>query len=177
MGIVILILILGVAIAAFAGGYAEQLKRNVSSDLRELEKFREEKRIEAAAKKSAEIIKSELEKQNADARFHAAVASAVQDELAKRQQQARQYGHAPAQPAYNPQPNPQPQRASWKAQKAQSQVQPNPVFAQPIQYPPQSEQSRQFDEVPAGRSDDGNAEQPMPVEYTREQEFPDQHSL
>ena len=176
MGTVILIFLLGVAIVAFTGGYAEQLKRNTASDLRELEKFREEKRIEVAAKRSAEIIKSELEKQNAEARFHAAVASALQDELAKRQQQARQYGQAPAQPAYNPQPNPQPQRASWKAQKAQSQIQPNPVFAQPIQYPPQSEQSRQFDEVPGGRSEEV-AEQQMPVEYTREQEFPDQHSL
>ena len=175
MGIIILIFMLGVAIYAFTSGYAEQLKRNTASDLRELEKFREKERIETAAKRSAEIIKAEMEKQTTEARFHAAVASAVQDELAKRQQQGRQYGPGPAQPAYNPQPNPQPQRSSWRAQKAQSQT--NPAYAQPIHYPPQHEAPRQFDEVAGVGMGEGESEHPMPAEYNRDQDFPEQRPL
>ncbi len=175
MGIIILIILLGVAIYAFNSGYAEQLKRNTSADLRELEKFRENERVENAAKRSADIIMEKMEKQNEVARFHAAVAAAVQDEMSKLRQQGRQYGPGPAQQAYNPQPNPQPQRSSWRTQKAQSQI--NPAYAQPIQYPPQQEAPRQFDEVAGVGMGEGESEHPMPAEYNRDQDFPEQRPL
>ncbi|MGL6428505.1 hypothetical protein ACV1C4_21110 [Aeromonas hydrophila] len=144
------IIVLGffaILVFAFAGGMREQLLKSTEADQRELDGHRKKAMMAEAATMAADIIKKEFRHELSEVRFKTAVETAVEERL----RAAGGVGATANTEAARPTRAARPAQAepSWRAQAAGMKVQP-----------------------PSSDDHEEELQAYQPVEYSREQDFP-----